>query len=1181
MTKMLENVEGNLAEVNSAALRHYYLNNHCPEGMTTPDDIYQHLLLDVNASPKIKTTRLLEAIGSLQLYINRILTNQEVDPHVGNLGNLKTYWETGKYYRYWEANKMIEAYPSRYIEPGVFSGASDAYQLFETDLAKGELTEKALQNALNTYIKNFNEALDIETIWVTTESDGLGNIGSAFKPSYSYHLGCKRGQTETLYLRKVKHSDSDGTPIDYGAWHKIDITLTTSPSDLLGISVFKVSRRLYLFTFEKEKIFKKKSGSDELIESDEYNLIIKHSSEDAQGNWSEMYPVERFPWRGPAIDSRGRPKEEADLDFRLLGTIAQASNEDLGGILFKLRESDECPHVFTIKKNEPFISVLRQTDWRDVYPGVEDAVCEFTPRTIGSGARELFQAIYKKGRLAPNRSENEISQYLVCRDQSDSSNDWVAEAVYAPSLRDSVLYARYKEVAAIQQYDLPACYVEGATLGKTTFSKVKYSQKTSDKFRGPFGRYFWELFFYIPLTVATRYKQAGQFEEAAIWFGYLYDPSYAKGDDRQWPVLALKGEADFSMSTLSIVDPDEMAREHPFYYKKLVFRLYIQTLIERGDGLYRQLSRESLREAKVWYMMAKNIMGTKPVVSVAQTSPLPNLGEVGEGDTEFLAPVDKSFLELWDLISTRLDCLRKNLSLEGKPLDLPLLSTRVDPRKLTASVRDSRGTVRSALTQVKTYPHYRYAVLRDITNGYLSQLMNLGQRLQSALEQYDSAKLIQQQTNHHRELASLATNIQVEQYNLQKKNIETWDIQRQGIKQRISYYGDLLEAGLSDLEQTSIGLNIASGALGAASSYVAAVGSALTLAPNVFGLAVGGMNYAAVPYALSGVLGAVANATGTASSVTGLYAGYERRAQEWLQQKEQAQYELALLDKNEASAQEQLNIADKELERQKTQIAFLDMEIRILENRFTNPQMYNWLSGRLKQMFYQVYGNVLSLCVQTEAAFQLETGEFQSQFIGRSHWNSASSGLLCAEALQADMQRMDTWYLTRKQRDLEIHKTFSLKQLNADIIKELKDLGRCTFNLSEDDFDSDYPSHYMRQIKTVSLSFPAVLQPYQNIGATLTQIRNCLYTDKSKAKGIENIRSSQQIAVSQGLDDSGLFQLDFNDQRYLPFEGTGVESSWELEFPALSGEGRGNSDVRHLLENLTDVIVHIRYTAKH
>ncbi|MNW05098.1 hypothetical protein D3C71_2012940 [compost metagenome] len=71
----------------------------------------------------------------------------------------------------------------------------------------------------------------------------------------------------------------------------------------------------------------------------------------------------------------------------------------------------------------------------------------------------------------------------------------------------------------------------------------------------------------------------------------------------------------------------------------------------------------------------------------------------------------------------------------------------------------------------------------------------------------------------------------------------------------------------------------------------------------------------------------------------------------------------------------------------------------------------------------------------------------------------------------------------------------------------------------------------------------------------------------------ENLRVSQQIALSHGVDDNGLFQLNFQDERYLPFEYTGAVSRWTLTFP--------NANVQKaMLESLTDIIIHVSYTAR-
>ena len=66
--------------------------------------------------------------------------------------------------------------------------------------------------------------------------------------------------------------------------------------------------------------------------------------------------------------------------------------------------------------------------------------------------------------------------------------------------------------------------------------------------------------------------------------------------------------------------------------------------------------------------------------------------------------------------------------------------------------------------------------------------------------------------------------------------------------------------------------------------------------------------------------------------------------------------------------------------------------------------------------------------------------------------------------------------------------------------------------------------------------------------------------------------SLQSIVTSSGQNDSGLFETNLRDERYLPFEGSGVVSEWQLELPA---------DVRQFdYDTISDVILHLRYTAR-
>ena len=66
--------------------------------------------------------------------------------------------------------------------------------------------------------------------------------------------------------------------------------------------------------------------------------------------------------------------------------------------------------------------------------------------------------------------------------------------------------------------------------------------------------------------------------------------------------------------------------------------------------------------------------------------------------------------------------------------------------------------------------------------------------------------------------------------------------------------------------------------------------------------------------------------------------------------------------------------------------------------------------------------------------------------------------------------------------------------------------------------------------------------------------------------------SISSIATSHAQNDSGMFELNFKDDRYLPFEGSGAISNWAIDMPI-------NNNYFDF-STLTDVILHINYTAR-
>ena len=151
----------------------------------------------------------------------------------------------------------------------------------------------------------------------------------------------------------------------------------------------------------------------------------------------------------------------------------------------------------------------------------------------------------------------------------------------------------------------------------------------------------------------------------------------------------------------------------------------------------------------------------------------------------------------------------------------------------------------------------------------------------------------------------------------------------------------------------------------------------------------------------------------------------------------------------------------------------------------------------------------------------------------------------------------------------------------------LMERGVCEFSLPEWFFDLDYPGQYMRRIKSVTLTIPCVTGPYTSINCLLTLVKNSMrknanvsnatdyprHIDQLDTRFADNIAAIQSIATSNAQNDSGLFELNFRDERYLPFEGAGlVDSQWKMEMT----KEFSNFD----FNTISDVLIRVSYTAK-
>ena len=682
-------------------------------------------------------------------------------------------------------------------------------------------------------------------------------------------------------------------------------------------------------------------------------------------------------------------------------------------------------------------------------------------------------------------------------------------------------------------------------------------------------------------------------------------------------------------------DPHLVAQYRTVAYQKMTVMKYIDNLIGWGDQLFEMDTLESVNAATQLYVVAAEILGPRPRNIPPPAKPMPQtfnelddkldafsnalvdfenlippMTSTGSGGPVvpqipsllyFCIPQNDQLLTYWDKVEDRLYKIRHCLNIEGVFNPPALFAPPIDPMALVKAAAAGLD-ISTALSDLDApLPFYRFTTMLQKANEFTGDVKALGSALLSALEKKDAEALALLRQGQEIALLQAVRDIKKSQTDDAQLVIDGLQKNKEMVTIRRDYYAsrDFMNAG----EYTAMGLSIASTALDAAiaAGYILAGG--LKLIPQfVAGAAgFGGSPEAAVQEGGDNIgnaaedavktISAIATALDKGASIASTLAGYQRRSDDWQNQLNLANKELEQVDKQIASAQVKLDISNKELSNQDLQITNSQAISDFMHTKYTNQDLYDWMIGQTSQTFFQAYQVALDLAKRAEHCYRYEIGVDDSSFIQFGYWDSLKKGLQAGESLQLDLRRLESAYLSQNRREFECTKHVSLAMLSPAQLIRLRDTGSCTFTIPEELFDLDFQGHYFRKIKTVSVSIPCVGPPGITVGATLRLLKNMVrinslagsqyqhnQDDSGALTDDDRFRESRvaanAIATSSAQNDSGMFELNFRDERYLPFEGAGAISTWQLELtddPALR---------QFSYDTISDVILHVKYTSR-
>ncbi|HYF29883.1 MAG TPA: neuraminidase-like domain-containing protein [Chitinophagaceae bacterium] len=560
--------------------------------------------------------------------------------------------------------------------------------------------------------------------------------------------------------------------------------------------------------------------------------------------------------------------------------------------------------------------------------------------------------------------------------------------------------------------------------------------------------------------------------------------------------------------------------------------------------------------------------------------PLPSFGTtLLKQSRVFCIPQNKDLLAYWDRVDDRLYKIRHCMNISGMKRQLALFAPEIDPRLLVRAKAEGLSLEDILNNLNGNLPPYRFGYLIVKAKEYTSLLQSFGASLLSALEKKDAEELNRMRMVHQENIMKLSTKMRDQEIEAAELGIEALQKRKDTIMLRRDHHKELIDAGLSSWELAQQITKHAGNFLLPAGILMCVLSGALEMIPKIVGMAnsTGGEESAESTEDIGGALRFQADHLLKMSDSMALEANFERRKQGWEFQLAQAESELAEMDKQIRAAEIRLEISKQARELHIIGIEQLEETFEFYENKFTNLGLYTWLSTQLQRMYRAAYQDALAMARLAERAYRFEKNDDTTPLLDGNYWDSSKSGLMAGERLQSDLRTMERKYMETHYRTMEVDQAFSLMQINPSALLQLKTTGETSFTIPELYFDLFYPGQYRRRIKSARLTVPSVTGPFTNVSATLTLTES--FIRKDPVIGDDGLLSvppmrSVTIATSTAQNDSGIFRLDFRDERYMPFEGAGaVNSTWGLSLPKSFRPFDYNT--------INDIILHISYTAEY
>jgi Neuraminidase-like domain len=226
----MKSVTDQVRNAHRDALVAYILKHAVPSPeIETADQLYEYFLVDVAMDACMETSRIVLALSTVQLFVNRCLLNLE--PQVSPDSIAADHWSWMRRYRVWEANRKVFLFPENWLEPELRDDKSPFFRDLESELLKSDITTDLAETAYLHYLQKLDDVARLEIAGAYLEPRTAGTTDD----DVLHVIGRTQGSTREHWYRRY----------EYGYWTPWEKVSLNIEGDIVVPLIWK--KRLFVF----------------------------------------------------------------------------------------------------------------------------------------------------------------------------------------------------------------------------------------------------------------------------------------------------------------------------------------------------------------------------------------------------------------------------------------------------------------------------------------------------------------------------------------------------------------------------------------------------------------------------------------------------------------------------------------------------------------------------------------------------------------------------------------------------------------------------------------------------------------------------------------------------------------------------------------------------------------------